>query len=240
MDSFSLPIAAWEAWAPGRSTREAWIDGSPEPTAPPATMADVTFVDPMLRRRLGPVSRMALNVAQRCLGERRGVPMLFASRHGELARTLTMLEGMAAGDEVSPATFSLSVHNAAAGVLSIARQDTAPATAIAAGEETLGMALVEAAARLSTEHPQLLLVYADAPVPERYQADIATAESPHALALLFDLEQPRRLQVVTRAADGTPSGTMMGDSLLPLLTGHARQAAWAGRHTRWEWTLADA
>ncbi|MBT0963226.1 beta-ketoacyl synthase chain length factor [Denitromonas iodatirespirans] len=240
MDSFSLPIAAWEAWAPGRTTREEWIDGSSAPSAPPATTADVTFIDPMLRRRLGPVSRMALNVARRCLGDDRGIPMIFASRHGELARTLTLLEGMAAGDEVSPATFSLSVHNAAAGVLSIAHQDTAPATAIAAGEETLGMALVEAAARLSPAQPRLLLVYADAPVPERYQADIAMAESPHALALLFDRDQPRRLQVATRPADGAPSDTMMSLALLPLLTGHRRQAAWTGRHCTWEWTLADA
>jgi hypothetical protein len=194
----------------------------------------------MLRRRLGPVARAALNVAHRCLGERNGVPMVFASRHGELARTLTMLKDLAAGEEVSPATFSLSVHNASAGVFSIARQDTAPATAIAAGDETLGMALVEALARLSPEQPQVLLVYADAPVPERYAQDIASTETPHALALLLDIRSPSRLHVATQRPSTVPSDHMMGLSLLNVLAGHSPRETWTGERGTWQWTLADA
>lgn len=235
MDSFSLPLAAWAAWpthAPGCA--------APTDSPPPPGAVDIAFVDPMLRRRLGPVARMALNVAHRCLGERTGVPMVFASRHGELARTLAMLHDLAAGEEVSPAAFSLSVHNAAAGVFSIARHDTAPATAIAAGDETLGMALVEARARLSEAHPQLLLVCADAPAPELYQDDITTTESAHALALLFDLHQSRRLHVARHASSGTPSNSMMSLPLADLLAGHRPDAAWSGTHARWEWTLDDA
>ena len=236
MDSFSLPLAAWEAWPPGPRTQPERAAQSGSPT----DAADIAFVDPMLRRRLGPVARMALNVAHRCLGGRAGVPMIFASRHGELARTLTMLNALATGEDVSPAAFSLSVHNAAAGVFSIARQDTAPATAIAAGDETLGMALVEARARLSAATPSILLVYADAPAPELYQADIAAAESPHALALLLDLNHPPCLQVSTRPATGEPSGDTMSQRLLELLSRQAPHAQWTGQRTHWEWTRKDA
>lgn len=240
MDSFSLPFATWEAWAPGRNTRQEWTAPPPEALDTAGPSADISFVDPMLRRRLGPVARAALNVAQRCLGERTGVPMVFASRHGELARTLTMLNDLAAGEEVSPATFSLSVHNASAGVFSIARQDTAPATAIAAGDETLGMALIEAAARLSPEQPQILLVYADAPAPDLYAQDIASAETPHALALLLDLHGPCQLHVATQRTSTAPSTDMMGLSLLRLLAGHSPCETWTGERSTWQWTLADA
>ncbi|TVT77391.1 MAG: beta-ketoacyl synthase chain length factor [Denitromonas halophila] len=240
MDSFSLPLATWEAWAPGRSTQQEWRASPPEAFDPAGAAADIGFVDPMLRRRLGPVARAALNVAHRCLGERTGVPMVFASRHGELARTLTMLNDLAAGEEVSPASFSLSVHNASAGVFSIARQDTAPATAIAAGDETLGMALTEAAARLSAGQPQILLVYADAPVPELYTQDIDSAETPHALALLLDIRGPSRLHVATQRASAAPTDRMMGLSLLHVLAGHGPSDIWTGQRSTWQWTLADA
>lgn len=240
MDSFSLPLAAWEAWAPGRATRQEWIESPADAPCTADAAADIAFVDPMLRRRLGPVARAALNVAQRCLGKRTGVPMVFASRHGELARTLTMLSDLAADDEVSPATFSLSVHNASAGVFSIARGETAPATAIAAGDETLGMALIEAAARLSPEQPRILLVYADAPAPSLYQHDVAGTESPHALALLFDVDSANRLQITTEVAAEPPSIDMMGLSLLRLLAGPSRQVEWIGQRTRWQWAHADA
>ncbi|TVT46847.1 MAG: beta-ketoacyl synthase chain length factor [Denitromonas halophila] len=240
MDSFSLPLATWEAWAPGRSTQQEWRASPPEAFDPAGAAADIGFVDPMLRRRLGPVARAALNVAHRCLGERTGVPMVFASRHGELARTLTMLNDLAAGEEVSPASFSLSVHNASAGVFSIARQDTAPATAIAAGDETLGMALIEAAARLSAEQPQILLVYADAPVPELYTQDIDSAETPHALALLLDIHGPSRLHMATQRTSAAPTDRMMGLSLLHVLAGHGPSDIWTGQRSTWQWTLADA
>lgn len=240
MDSFSLPLAAWEAWAPGRPTRQEWT-AEPDHTADAASgAADIAFVDPMLRRRLGPVARMALNVAHRCLGNRVGVPMIFASRHGELTRTLTMLDALANGEDVSPAAFSLSVHNAAAGVFSITRQDTAPATAIAAGDETLGMALVEAWARLSASTPSILLVYADAPAPDLYQADMTTAEAPHALALLLDLNHPPCLRVSAHPASGTPSSDPMSQRLLDLLSRQGQHAHWTGQRSRWEWVRSDA
>ncbi|MCB2070564.1 MAG: beta-ketoacyl synthase chain length factor, partial [Ottowia sp.] len=123
---------------------------------------------------------------------------------------------------------------------SIARQDTAPATAIAAGDETLGMALIEAAARLSPEQPQILLVYADAPAPDLYAQDIASAETPHALALLLDLHGPCQLHVATQRTSTAPSTDMMGLSLLRLLAGHSPCETWTGERSTWQWTLADA
>jgi len=44
--------------------------------------------------------------------------MVFASRHGEADRTLAILQDLAAGAEVSPTLFSMSVHNSVPGLWS--------------------------------------------------------------------------------------------------------------------------
>ena len=115
------PIARHAVW-PVRTL----ADGAPE--AP-----DVGFVEPMLRRRLSSLARMTLCVAQACTAdhahERGRLRLVYASRHGELARTTTMLEALAARQELSPTVFSTSVLNASAGLFSILHKNRAPATA---------------------------------------------------------------------------------------------------------------
>ncbi len=167
--------------------------------------------------------------------------MVFASRHGELARTLTMLRDLAKGEDLSPTAFSLSVHNAAAGVYSIARGDHAPATAISAGEETFAFAMLEASSRLSTTCGRVLLVYADDPIPEEYRAYVATPEVPHAVALLISNMGPTNIdaaagtQPPSSAGESPRTGEMMPLTFLRLLAGDAEMAAWFGERTSWTW-----
>jgi hypothetical protein len=146
---WTVPVAHWSCWPAGSA-------GKPE----------VGFIEPLVRRRLSNLSRMALQVA------RDGVRVLFASRHGELRRTTDILHTIAAGEPVSPTSFSLSVLNAMTGVFGIARGDRAPASALSAGAQTLGYALLEAHAQYQTDPAApVLLVYADEP------ADRLTARS---------------------------------------------------------------
>jgi hypothetical protein len=120
--TFAIPVARWSVWPPqGESAR----------TAP-----DVAFVEPVQRRRLGPLARMMLHVGHECVRDVPQARLVFASRHGELGYAVQMLRSLAAGEPLSPTLFSLAVHNAASGLFSILRADRSESTALAAGAST--------------------------------------------------------------------------------------------------------
>ncbi len=149
----------------------------------------------MLRRRASAGGKMALEAAYHCLPEALATPIIFASRHGECARSVALLQELVMQLPLSPATFSLSVHNANAGLLSIARGDRSNHLAIAAGTSTAEHALIEACALLADGAPQVLLVVSDSPLPEIFRSDDAEAELPFAWAWLLqkqhaDIEAP--------------------------------------------------
>jgi hypothetical protein len=111
---------------------------------------------------------------------------IFCSRHGEFQRTLNILTALAAGEDLSPAEFSLSVHNALAGLLAIAWRNTAGHTTIAAGADTFESALIEAASCLmETPDVPVLLVYFDDRLPEPYGEIGDSGETCVALAILL-------------------------------------------------------
>lgn len=187
---------------------------------------EIRFVDTMLRRRLGRLSRMALHVANEASIGLAFIPTIFASRHGELSRTVSMLHALATEETPSPAAFSLSVHNSAAGIFSIARADHAPSTALAAGDETLLWALQDAAVRLAA-HPDtaILLVYADEPLPREYSA--SPSEPAHAVAFL--LAPGKGLSLEWVANSGTPpSHEPLSLAILANLLGHRDRVEWHG------------
>src|SRR6516164_4833273 len=139
----------------------------------------------MLRRRLGPLGQRAIAAAYET-GADAGARYIFASRHGDLRRTATLLASLAARETLSPAEFSVSVHNAFAGLLSIATQATAGHTAIAAGPDSFAFGIVEAVGCLmAAPAERVLLVYCDEAPPVPYgELSIATGEG-LALALLL-------------------------------------------------------
>lgn len=120
---------------------------------------------PMLRRRAGALGKMALEVAYACLGPDADVPTVFCSRHGEVARAVELLSDLARGEPLSPTSFGMAVHNASAGLFSIARTDRANHAALSAGAATLEHAVIEACGLLADGAPMVLLVACDAPLP---------------------------------------------------------------------------
>ncbi len=93
---------------------------------------DVSFVPRMERRRLTGVERAALSVARKVYPEGEEVPVVFASRWGEIGTTVKLMRQCHDDGEMSPAGFSASVHNAAPGAFSLLMKNRAPYTAIAA------------------------------------------------------------------------------------------------------------
>ena len=89
----------------------------------------------------------SLSVADDCLAGLHPVRVVYASQHGELARTLGIMESLRpeCPDGPSPASFALSVLNSTPGIYSIARRDHSPALALSAGEASCWYGLLEAA-----------------------------------------------------------------------------------------------
>lgn len=216
----------WQAWSCGDiaiSTQER------NPALP--------FVAPMLRRRLSRLSRLALKTAYMAAGENHALPTVFCSRHGEIHRTRNLLGDLAAGERLSPMAFSLSVHNTASGLYSIASGNTAPSTAIAAGRDTLAMAVIEAAGLL-LQRPQVLLVFADEPLPEDYREFADEPTAAFGLALLLNREQG---EVWTLAATGDQPDTpdeCMGLALLRTLASGTGSITTTGERHGWKWSRA--
>jgi hypothetical protein len=197
-------------------------------------------MDPMLRRRLGPLGRAMLHCAGRVAEGRGPLPSVFASRHGDVTRTVPILEDLARGLQPSPTQFSMNVQNAVAGVWSIVRQDPSPSVALAAGPETFGLGLLEALGLQADEPTRpILFVYADEPLPEPFTG-FAEREWPmHAVALLIGLPAARHL-LFTREPGGTGPVAAVPQSLqvLQVLHGGLPQGPWAEPGGAWTWGLA--
>jgi len=219
-----LPISRWAAWPPVEA-------GEREHAAPP----ELKFIDPMLRRRLGPLAKILLHVANDCAADLSGVRLVLASQHGELSYTLAMLRSLAAGEPVSPTLFSLSVHNAPAGLFSILRGERTASSALAAGEETLGHALLEAYCQLDEGEEPVLIAYGDAPLPGEYRAGAERPAPRRALAVLLAHGAARTTTLEAAASQGaSASAEPQADAFFRHLADE-RPGAWTGAQRAWTW-----
>jgi hypothetical protein len=149
-------------------------DGAPQP--------DISWIPPLERRRLTQLERAALCVAGRVYPNGEEVPVVFASRWGEIGTTLKLMRQMHDEREMSPAGFSNSVHNAFPGAFSLFKKNKAPYTAIAAGAKSREMGLLEA----STYPGKVVFVHAEETTPEFYAGHFGEIQSVYAEALLIE------------------------------------------------------
>jgi len=226
MVDWGVPVVRWFAYGelPGVAQRS----------------VDVSFIEPLVRRRVSNLGRMGLHVANECLQGTGHVRFVYASRHGELRRTTAILEAIARGEDVSPTAFSLSVLNATAGLYSIARTDPSPATAVASGAESFGYGLLEAVAQLA-QHPQdqVLFVYADEPAPAPYDRFLPGDPPAHAVAVLLRSDAPAVIhcQLAPAQVDSQSSVPQSGAFLECL--GEKCRSSWTGPTHTWLWSRHD-
>jgi hypothetical protein len=217
-------VSGWAAWMPGRETESAWLrwagadaDTEEAPTAK---------VPLNLRRRVSPLGQAALRCAWN-LPDASRARMVFASRHGEFGRTLSILDAIAAHAEVSPADFTLSVHHALAGLLSIAQSNRHGHTAVAAGSESFGFGLMEAVTSL-VEHPA-------EPLPAPYDHFTTGLDNPLALALsLGPADAGEGISLTISPSNGEQRTDTALDFLRFMLTG-AREMIARGERLHWRW-----
>ncbi|HDZ56554.1 MAG TPA: hypothetical protein ENI17_13510 [Pseudomonas xinjiangensis] len=146
----------------------------------------------MLRRRLNATARAACDAAS-LLDEGEGVPLIHASRHGDVSSSLEMLQGLEAGDPVSPSSFSMSVHNAVLGVYSIARHHRGPTQAISACGYEFDALITEAAGYLATGQQAVIAIFSEGEIPGPFQAHTEFPPCPCVVALRLTGETGQRL-----------------------------------------------
>lgn len=94
--------------------------------------ADLSFMPPLERRRLGNAAKCVFGVARRlesCVDISR-IPIVFSSYCGELNRCYSLLDTLRQNEPLSPTEFSLSVLNANAALLAISRSNRSEITAV--------------------------------------------------------------------------------------------------------------
>lgn len=209
MLEFEFTVLDWSACAAGLGDQQAWLAWATQPPQLPAIDAQatpaLTEMPAMMRRRLSPLGRYACQVAWWCQQQADSAPLVFASRYGDAAHTLTLLKELVQGQPLSPTAFSLSVHNAFSAVYGIARGHTGNALAVSAGRASVGAALVEAAALLADGAPDVLVVFYEAPLPQHYRGfhDEALAE----YAWCWRISKPVASRPLVRVRVDAPSAS---------------------------------
>ncbi|MEI6707305.1 MAG: beta-ketoacyl synthase chain length factor [Methylococcales bacterium] len=174
-------VCNWSAWCPDLDVRDDKLTTTDNITVP-------ACVPKMLQRRLTPLARAVFAVADRCITAGEALPVVFSSAHGELGKSLAMLQAIQAGEELSPTAFSLSVHNAIAGLFSIAYRNHQEITVIASGQEGIAPAFIDAVGILHEGAAAVLIVFYDEPVADFFPiAPFNLSAAPCVLALRIAL-----------------------------------------------------
>ena len=259
MNSTSFTVKSWAAWAPGIHSPEQWQQWAQgQQFTVNDSAPDISVIPAMLRRRLSSLGKMALAVAFPLLPDTANkLPCVFNSRHGELERTVGLLQTLAEHEPLSPMHFSLSVHNAIGGVLAIARKDPSSITALAGD---LGTTLLEASAIMAEQSsPEILCIIYDEPVPSIYTTKNLGPQEAYAVALLISPANTAEGETATRLGGAQQLALSIAELPDPesqpkppanepqaltflkyLLTPHTSELILAGDRHAWRWLKTES
>jgi hypothetical protein len=152
-----------------------------------------------------------LTVAFECCDpeQRARVGSVFASRHGNINESIELLERLALRQPLSPTRFSHSVHNAQAGLFSIAAGNRRASSSIAAEAETFAHGYLEALTFLERDPGRpVLFVMADVPLSEAFASLVDEPAASYGLGLLLASDGPgARLDFgMAAGGDAAPRG----------------------------------
>jgi hypothetical protein len=243
--SFQVPfhVLAWEAWAgEALSQRQSWRDWArtERPWASRlAQAAPVASMPPLLRRRASSADRLALEVALKLAPPGEAMPSVFASRHGQVSRSVAMLKAQSADELCSPMDFSFSVHNATAGQGSVVTGDRSGSASLSSRRESFTAALLEAQGLVLEGAAKVLLVISDELPPEIYQGLWQEEAAGYALGLVLG---PPGAGAESFELSLTQAGGSAPEPLLPqalaflrALASSASGATWQDGRRLWAW-----
>lgn len=237
MLELSFHVGDWCAWSPSRDTEEAWLKWAGARRATTTKKTKPLAVPGSLRRYVSPLGQAALRCAWGLDGASDS-RIISASRHGEFSRTLSILDTFVTNEEVAPADFTLSVHHAIAGLLSIAQRNHRGHTTIAAGPDSFGFGFIEAVTCL-IDRPQesIVLVYYDEPLPKPYDYFDDEAHEPLAIALCLTAAgggERFTLSLSPKQADSELFPVPALDFIAFMLSDTANKIV-CGEHLQWHW-----
>jgi Beta-ketoacyl synthase, N-terminal domain len=211
-----------------------WLNGGLSPS--PEDQPDVSFLPGLLRRRLDRLGRMALYTAWPCAEGLDSIQYIFASRYGDMNRTVELLTALANEDTLSPTLFTLSVHNNVAGLFAIARGDRSAATAMAAGADTLVLSILEGANMIAEGAKHVVVTYADDLVPDIYR-EFVTEDTMHPFAISLLLTPVNEVPLRCRMGRYTGSITQQQSSETALIRFLSEDATGVVLGTNQTWQL---
>lgn len=203
--------------------------------------ADVSFLPMMQSRRLSPLARAASAVAWHCRQTCGDMASVFYSNHGESLYYFEMLQGLAAGEELSPSRFSLSVHNAIAGLSSFHSQSYLPYVSLAGGTEGVFAAFLEADGLIRIS-PKVMLVCYEQVLPEAYRPYHASPDITWAFAMVLSrsADHGQQLRFLRRPNPWQDEVDDAGYGLLQSMLQGVRSSVCVTGHALWQWSLDDA
>ncbi len=166
----------------------------PEGSTEPQALSPLSAKEPvgipkrlpmMLSRRMSLGSRYAVECALALLEHHNVDAIVNASRHAETPRGEKSLIAIAKNESPSPTDFTMSVHNAASGILTIHKKLTVPVTSVAAGANTLEAAFFEAVNFLNDGKETVLVLSYENLLPEILGERLPAVKETFAVALLL-------------------------------------------------------
>jgi Beta-ketoacyl synthase, N-terminal domain len=242
-------IRAWSAWTPGRETCADWCSwaGASDDGSSATPPADLPM---LLRRRLSPFGQRLVRAINACAAGLPPARYVLSTRHGELTRALATLDAIEADGLPSPTDFSMSIHHALLGILSIHSRNRLGHTALSAGWDSFAHGLLEAASCIA-ERPDepVILAHGDDRLPGDYGAfrESDDAELPLVMALALGPPGGAAARDVTLETAATlapvlvetPPSTGMAADFLRFFLSDSAYARGNGRRTQWIWRRAS-
>lgn len=230
-------VRSWSAWSPGLGDAKAWRDWS----ANPCELAgegrpEARFLPALLRRRCGSLARIMLTTAFDCceaaeIGE---VNTVFASRHGNINESIDLLDRLAFDKPLSPTKFSHTVHNAQAGLFSIASGNRLASSSVAAQDDSFACGYLEALTLLERDpRRSVLLIVGDVPLAPVFARLIDEPPGSYGLALLLAVQDRDAPDSLAFAMTSTPATTSATESPSP-----HRQPIWPDAIEFLRWYLS--
>lgn len=120
-------------------------------------LPNLDFLTPIIRRRLNKHDKAILYLLNKTVGETTK-NIIFSSQTGELERLLKIIEQYSTEQEVSPNTFSGSVHNYPVGFFIINNKKSIPYNAVSAGDNSISAGIL---ATICDKYKDTVFCYCD-------------------------------------------------------------------------------
>ncbi len=163
---------------------------------------DLSHVKPMQRRRLSKSARNVFSLLKNF--DLKDTPVVFSSKYGELNRCYDLLQTLSQDEDISPTSFSLSVHNAISSQYAIFSQNTNEISAISS-QNSLEYAILDGYLKLNENKHQVLIISHF----EGSQSEFLQENLSYTLALL--IEKGREYTIKSKAcqkADATKHSSL--------------------------------